>query len=47
MLIRILLMRVAVFSIILVVKITWGIKSCDKRFSRNLLTPADFACLGR
>ena len=40
-------MRVAVFSVILVGKVIWGIKLCDKRFSRNLLTPGDFACLSR
>ena len=40
-------MRVAVFSVILVGKVIWDIKLCDKRFSRNLLTLGDFACLRR
>ena len=47
LLMRILLMRVAVFSVVLVCKVIWGIKLCDKRFSRNLLTPSCFACLSR
>ena len=44
---RILLMRVAVFSVILVVYVIRGIKLCDKRFYRNLLTPGGFACYSR
>ena len=47
LLMRILSMRVAVFSAILVGKVIRGIKLCHKRFSRNLVTPGDFACLSR
>ena len=35
------------FFLLLVGKVIWGIKLCDKRFSTNLLTPGDFACLSR
>ena len=47
LLMRILSVRVAVFSVILVGKVIWGIKLCDKRFSRNLLTPGDFVYSSR
>ena len=47
LLMRILSMRGAIFSVILVGKVIRGIKLCHKRFSRNLLTPGDFACLSR
>ena len=40
LLMRILSIRDAVVSVILAGKIIWGIKLFDKRFSRNLLTPA-------
>ena len=40
LLMRILSIRVAVVSVILAGKVIWGIKLFDKRFSRNLLTPA-------
>ena len=47
LLMRILSVRFVFFSIILVGKVIWGINLCDKTFSRNLLTPEDFACLSR
>ena len=46
-LMKILSMRVAIFSAILVDKVIWGIKLYDKRLSKNLLTPGDIECLSR
>ena len=40
-------MRVAAFSIVLVGKVICCVNLCDKRFSKNLLTPVGYACVSR